>query len=156
MCICILGWQSVTYHFRVTVPLTSDLVFKLLCPEHISFIILDRIPKFGVWVHLGMMECRVQFMGHYDLDLWPSFKNNRILSISLILLKVGIPNLVCGCIFGWGSVTYHFRVTLTFDLVCRIIVSRTYLLYYLKWESQVWVVDASRDGGVLCSVYGSL
>ena len=34
----------------------------------------------------------------------------------LILLKVGIPNLVCGCHFG----SYHFRVTLTSDLVCRI------------------------------------
>ena len=29
-CICILGWQSVTYHFRVTVPLTSDLVLGII------------------------------------------------------------------------------------------------------------------------------
>ena len=48
------------------------------------------------------------------------FKNNHIQSISLILLKAGIPNLVCGCHFGLRSVTYHFPVTLTLtsDLVC--------------------------------------
>ena len=26
----ILGWWSVTYHFRVTVTLTSDLVFRII------------------------------------------------------------------------------------------------------------------------------
>ena len=46
---------------------------------------------------------------------------------------------------GWRSVAYHFRVTLTLtmtsDLVFRIIVSGAYLLYYLRKESQmgVWV-----------------
>ena len=52
----------------------------------------------------------------------------------LILFEVGISNLVCKCIMGWGSVTYHFQdtVTLTSDLVFRIIVSRAYLLYYLR------------------------
>ena len=33
--------------------------------------------------------------------------------ISPILFKVGIPNFMCGCILGWGSVMYHFRVTVT-------------------------------------------
>ena len=61
------------------------------------------------------------------------FKKNHVQSISLILLKVGIPNLVGGCNFRWWSVTYDFWVTLTLtsDLVCRIMVSRAYLLYYL-------------------------
>ena len=36
-----------------------------------------------------------------------------------ILLKVGVPNLICGCNFEWRSVTNHFLVTLTFDLFCR-------------------------------------
>ena len=54
--------------------------------------------------------------------------------ISPIFFEVGIPNLVCGCILGWPSVAYHFwvTVTLTSDLVFRIIVSGTYLLYYLR------------------------
>ena len=39
----------------------------------------------------------------------------------LILFEIGIPNLVCGCILGWQSATYHFRVTLTLtsDLVSQ-------------------------------------
>ena len=47
----------------------------------------------------------------------------------LIFFEVGIPNLVCICIWGWESVTYHFRVTvtLTSDLVLIIIVLGIYL-----------------------------
>ena len=44
-----------------------------------------------------------------------------------IFFEVGIPNLVCGCILGKRSVTYHFGVTVTFiltsDLVFRIVIS---------------------------------
>ena len=58
----------------------------------------------------------------------------RVQCISPIFFEIGIPNLMCGCILGWRSVAYHFRVTvpLTSDLVLRIIVSRAYLLYYLR------------------------
>ena len=60
----------------------------------------------------------------------------RVRSISPIFFEVGIPNLVCGYILVWRSVAYHFRVTvtltLTSDLVFRIIVSGAYLLYYLR------------------------
>ena len=58
----------------------------------------------------------------------------RVWCISPIFFEVGIPNLICGCILGWRSVEYHFRVTvtLTSDLVFRIIVSGAYLLYYLR------------------------
>ena len=28
VCVCILGWLSVLYHFRVTVTLTSELVLE--------------------------------------------------------------------------------------------------------------------------------
>ena len=60
----------------------------------------------------------------------------RVRSISPIFFEVGIPNLVCECILGWRSVAYHFRVTvtltLTSDLVFRIIMSGAYLLYYLR------------------------
>ena len=58
----------------------------------------------------------------------------RVRCISPIFFEGGIPNLVCGCILGWRSVAYHFwvTVTLTSDLVFRIIVSGAYLLYYLR------------------------
>ena len=60
----------------------------------------------------------------------------RVQSIIPIFFDIGIPNLVCGYILGWRSVAYHFWVTvtltLTSDLVLRIIVSGAYLLYYLR------------------------
>ena len=78
-------------------------------------------------------------------ELWEAYSNRtvrpsvcpsrfRVWSISPIFFEVGIPNLVCGCILGWRSVAYHFWVTLTLtsDLVFRIIVSGAYLFYYLR------------------------
>ena len=81
-----------------------------------------------------------------------------------MLFGVAILNLVCGCILGnrvsctcFGVVVtlsdfvfrifvlcreiYHFwaTVTLTSDLIFIIIVSGAYLLYYLSWESQIWL-----------------
>ena len=47
------------YHFRVTVTLTSDLVLEHSCPERISYIVLGRNLKFGVWMHLGMTKCHL-------------------------------------------------------------------------------------------------
>ena len=49
---------------------------------------------------------------------------------------------------------YHFRVTvtLTSDLVFRIIMSRAYLLYYLRKESQIRCVDASWDDEVSLTI----
>ena len=54
--------------------------------------------------------------GHCDLDLRPSFKNYCVLSMSLILFEVGIPNFVCLCILGWGSVTFPFLGHCDLDL----------------------------------------
>ena len=51
-----------------------------------------RNSKFGVWMHLGMEGCRIQFLGHCYL---------HVPSIFPILFELGIPNLVCGCILGW-------------------------------------------------------
>ena len=101
-------------------------------------------------------------------ELWEAYSNPTVrpsvplLSpvhiISPIFFEVGIPNLVCGYILGWRSVAYHFRVTvtLTSDLVFRILVSRAYLLYYLRSESQIWCVDASWDEEVSRTIIGSL
>ena len=117
VCGCILEWRSVAYHFWVTVTLTltSDLVFIV-----ITMSVRPSVP--------------------------PSVPL-RVRCISPIFFEVGNPNLMCGCILGWRSVAYHFWVTvtltLTSDLVFRIIVSGEYLLYYLRWEFQIWFVDAS-------------
>ena len=91
-----------------------------------------RNSKFGVYMHLGMGECHLSFSGHCDLDLWPSFNNHCVWSISLVLFEIGIPILVCECILGWWSVLYHLWVTLTLtsDLVFRKIVSGAYIWYY--------------------------
>ena len=87
-----------------------------------------------MYMHLGMVESHILFSGHCDLDLCPSFNNNCVRSISLILFEKGIPNLVCECILGWLSVLYHLRVTVTWTsgLVLIIIVSGAYLFYYLR------------------------
>ena len=106
-----------------------------------------------------MAECRVPFLGHCDLDIDLAYhfrvtvtltsdlvfivikmsvrpSRFRVRCISPLFFEVGIPNLMCGCILGWRSVAYHFWVTvtltLTSDLVFRIIVSGAYLLYYLR------------------------
>ena len=61
---------------------------------------------------------------------------------------------------GWPSVTYHFQVpvtlTLTSDLVFRIIVFGAYLLNYLRKESQIWFGDVSLDDKVFHTIIGSL
>ena len=65
-------------------------------------------------------------------ELWEAYSNHTIRPsdpllvryISPIFFEVGIPNLVCGCILGWQSVAYNFRVmtlTLTSDLVFIVI-----------------------------------
>ena len=55
---------------------------------------------------------------------------------------------------------YHFRVTvtltLTSDLVFRIIMSKAYLLHYLRKESQIRCVDASWDDEVSHTIIWSL
>ena len=45
---------------------------------------------------------------------------------------------------------------LNYVLVYRIIVSKAYCLYCLRYESQIWCVDFSWDGGVLHTVLGHL
>ena len=43
--------------------------FEKSCPEHISYIIKVRNPKFDGWMQLWMAECHIPFLGHFDLDL---------------------------------------------------------------------------------------
>ena len=53
----------------IIVTLTSDIVSRYASSlVHISYI-LGRNSKFGVWLHLGMAECRIAFGVRCDLDL---------------------------------------------------------------------------------------
>ena len=47
-------------------------------------------------------------------------------------------------------------VTLSSELVFRIIMSVVYLLYYLRYESQIWCLGAYLDGGVSRTIHGLL
>ena len=72
--------------------------------------------------------------GHNEIfmppkELWEAYSNRtvrpsvplRVRCISHIFFDVGIPNLVCGCILGWQSVAYHFRVTVTLTLTSDLV-----------------------------------
>ena len=89
---------------------------------------------------LGLRQSRAQF---FNKTVFMPPKKLR--SISPILFKEGvpnmvfggIPNLVFGCILRWQSVVHHpwvlVTLTLTSDLVSRnCFESGTYLLYYLR------------------------
>ena len=119
LCGCTLGWQSVTYHFKVTATLNSDLVFKNNRVWNISHIIWDGNPKFCVWMYLWMADCPVSFSSHCDLDLWPSFENwHQVWCITSIFFEVGIQNLVWMHLgMGECRVPLLVTVTLTSDLV---------------------------------------
>ena len=73
-------------------------------------------PKFGVWMHLGMVECHVPFTGHsvtLNLTFGLVFFLIIISGAYLLLFEVEIPNLVCECILEWQIVPFHFPVTVT-------------------------------------------
>ena len=55
-----------------------------------------------------------------------------------------------------SHIIYKVNVTLTSDLVLRIIVSQACLLYSLSEEFQIWGVVASLDSRVSCTIFGSL
>ena len=81
-----------------TVPPSVPLRIRCISPTFFEVGIPNLI---GVWMHLEMTECHVQFSCHCD----PSLSSDLVLRIivsgaNLILFEVGISNLVCGCILG--------------------------------------------------------
>ena len=104
------SWEGGVLCIGFWFTLTLAYFLELSCQEHIYFIIWGRNPKFVVWMHLWVLICRGPFSGHWDLDLWPSFLNNRVWSILPILhvFEAVVPKLVCGFLLGWGSSAYHF------------------------------------------------
>ena len=74
--ICTIGLTHI--HIYAPKELSENIVIVLsigqsvppaLCRVYLSYILSGRNPIFGVWMHLGMVECRVSFSGHCDLDL---------------------------------------------------------------------------------------
>ena len=91
-----------------------------------------------MWMYLRVAECSALFLCQYDLDLnrLPDFYNNLVRSISPKIFEVEIPDfgvwinlcvMECSVLF-WVTVA----LTLNSDLVSGIIVSRAYILYYLR------------------------
>ena len=78
---------------------------------------------------LGMANCCIPFLGHCDLNSDLVFRIIMLGAFFSILFELGLPNLVCGCIFGWQSVMYQFC---DLDLNSRIILSGAYLINYLR------------------------
>ena len=124
---------------RTSVPLCvrciSPILFEVGIPNLVCGYILgwQSVPDhFQVTVTLTLTSDLVFIVITMSVRL----SRFRVRCISPIFFEIGIPNLMCGCILGWRSVAYHFLVTvtltLTSDLVFRIIVSGAYLLYYLR------------------------
>ena len=69
--------------------------------------------KFSVWIHIGVAECCILFLGNCDLDLVHSLRKIVCRAYIVNCFKEGLPNLECGYILGCQSVPYCFGVTLT-------------------------------------------
>ena len=136
-----------------------------------AYLLYSLRKEFQIWCVDAYWDSKVYRNIFRSLWPWPwsSFHNNRVGSISPILFKEGIPNLVFGgipnlvfgCILRWQRVAHHPSVpvalTLTSDLVSRnCFESGAYLLYSLRWELQIWCVNASWDGGVSHTYFKSL
>ena len=139
--------------FRCVDPLAkSALAFNPLYTDGFFLLVWYNKPGIVYCTYLGVSGYIV-FMP--SKGLWEAYSNRtvrpsvplRVRCISPIFFEVVIPNLVCGCIMGWQSVAYHFRVTvtLTSDLVFMVItmsvrlyirpsrfMSGVYLLYSLR------------------------
>ena len=61
--VCGAAWDT-ECHFGVTVTLNSDFVSRVICPEHISCIILGSNPS----MHLGKTACCIHILSHCNLD----------------------------------------------------------------------------------------
>ena len=118
VCGCILGWWSVTCYLQSTVTLTSDLVLRISCLEHIDDNFYSRNPKFCVWIPLGMAECCLQFLVTLTLTLTSDLISRLFLHLEQISFVTN--NLPQMCLmldkFLWGirHVTVTFLVFLNF------------------------------------------
>ena len=83
----------------------------------------------------------------------PSFLETALSLVHIsYFFVVGIPNLVCKCILGWQSVTYHIRVTvtLTSELVLRTIELWSTCLIFFEVGIPNLVCKCILDGNLVC------
>ena len=87
-------------------------------------------------MHLGMPECHKLFLGHCDLDLWPSFQ--ELLCPEHICYIIWCRNPKFGVVIPLGIAVWciPFWVTLTLPLTSGLI-SRFFVLYYSYLSSNV-------------------
>ena len=87
-------------------------------------------------MHLGMPECHKPFLGHCDLNLWPSFQ--ELLCPAHISYIIWCRNPKFGVVIPLGMAEWciQFWVILTFTLTSGFI-SRFFLLYYSYLSSNV-------------------
>ena len=60
-------------------------------------------------MHLGMPECHKPFLGHCDLDLWPSFQELLCPEHISYIIWCRNPNMGWWFLLGWRSGAYHFE-----------------------------------------------
>ena len=67
VCVCVLAWRSVAYHFWVAATLTSDLFSRIIVSGEYLLYYIRKEPH--TWYVDVMAEKRVPLFGHCDLDL---------------------------------------------------------------------------------------
>ena len=87
-------------------------------------------------MHLGMPECHKPFLGHCDLDLWPSFQELLCPEHISYIIWCRNPNFGVVIPLGMAEWCIQFWVTLTLTLTSGFI-SRFFLLYYSCLSSNV-------------------
>ena len=121
MCTCILERQSVAYHPWVSVTLTSDLVSRIgIEPD--AYLLYSLRKEFQIWCVNASWDGGVSRLILGSLRPLPL---TYFLDSASILVHLGMTEYT---IPFWVNVT----LTLTFNLVFRIIVTRAYLLYYVR------------------------
>ena len=68
MCECFFGWRSVTYHFWVTVTLTSDLVNRINMSG--AYLLYYLRKEFQIWCMDASLDGDMSrtILGHCDFD----------------------------------------------------------------------------------------
>ena len=87
-------------------------------------------------MHLGMPECHKPFLGHCDLDLWPSFQELLCPEHISYIIWCRNPKFWVVIPLGMAEWCIQFWVILTLTLTSGFI-SRFFLLYYSYLSSNV-------------------
>ena len=87
-------------------------------------------------MHLGMPECHKPFLGHCDLDLWPSFQELLCPEHISYIIWCRHPKFGVVIPLGMAEWCIQFWVILTLTLTSGFI-SRFFLLYYSYLSSNV-------------------